>query len=418
VRSSRRTIVVIFTVRERNPAQLARSILSSTIAVLGPVDVPSLAPWLRTSGVPTANLPRGRPATSVTRLVDGLLQHTSCSLAVITLDFAVSRPATIRSDRLIVRVCPLRRRHRARDMFRAERTFMQEALEELSPALVHANWTYEYALAALAYGGTSLLTVRDWAPTILRHDRTPYRAARLIMNIKAISRAPNLVASSPYIAERLERWKRRSIDFIPGGIDDGLFFPRQREDTPKLREILAVNNGFSRFKNVGNLLRAYSRVRASLEETRLRLVGTGYEPNGTAQIWARSRGLDEGVIFHGSASQAELVTLYRRAALLVHPSREESFGNVLVEAMSQGLPVIGGRDSGAVPWVLGFGQAGRLVDVSSPVAISDAICEILADDSEWRRLSDSGYLRSHREFRSSVTSGRYADIYLSLIEGR
>jgi L-malate glycosyltransferase len=390
--------------------------LSSTIAVLGPVDVHSLAPWLRTSGVTPADLPRGRPATAVTRLVDGLLQHTSHSLVVMTLDFAVPRPTTIRSDRLTVRVCPLRNRHRARDLFRAERTFMRESLQELSPALVHANWTYEYALAALEYGGTTLLTVRDWAPTILRLDRTPYRAARLIMNIKAISRARNIVASSPYISDRLERWKRRPIEFIPEGLDDAIFLPRKRGDALKRGEILAVNNGFSRFKNVGNLLRAFPRVRASFGKTRLRLVGTGYEPNGTAQIWAHSRGLDEGVTFHGRASQAELVTLYRRAGLLVHPSREESFGNVLVEAMSQGLPVIGGHRSGAVPWVLGFGEAGRLVDVSSPAAISDAICEVLANDSEWRRLSDGGYQRAYREFRSSVTSRRYADIYSRLTQ--
>jgi L-malate glycosyltransferase len=170
----------------------------------------------------------------------------------------------------------------------------------------------------------------------------------------------------------------------------------------------------SQFKNVNSLIRAFALVRRSFGDWRLRLVGAGYEPYGTAELWARARGLAEGITFHGKASQTELIALYRSADLLVHPSREEAFGNVLVEAMSQGLPIIGGRNSGAVPWVLDFGTAGRLVDVSSPVSIANAICEVLTDEAEWWRLSRGGYRRSQSEFRSSVCARRYGASYAAL----
>ncbi len=77
--------------------------------------------------------------------------------------------------------------------------------------------------------------------------------------------------------------------------------------------------------------------------------------------------------------------------VFVHPSLEETFGNVLIEAIVEGVPVIGGTRSGAVPWVLGNGSAGLLVDVTSASSIEAAILRLTADDEARMQLTKHAF---------------------------
>jgi L-malate glycosyltransferase len=255
------------------------------------------------------------------------------------------------------------------------------------------------------------VTVHDWAPRILRYQPTPYRAVRLLMNLVALAGATAMTGPSPYIAERVHRLTGRLVKVVPNGIADEVFRPRNEPPSLRRPEVIAVNNGYSGFKNIGSLLRAFALVRAEIPGSRLRLVGTDHEPAGAAQQWAAEHELLDEVIFHGPVTQDELYPLLRAADLFVHPSREESFGLVLAEAMSQGLPVLGGLRSGAVPWVLGAGEAGSLVDVESPSDIAAGILVLLRDEEEWWRLSRAGYRRASEFFRTSKVLDRYVDAY-------
>ena len=134
-------------------------------------------------------------------------------------------------------------------------------------------------------------------------------------------------------------------------------------------------------KNVCALLRAMALVRAQYPDAQLRLVGHGLDPGGPVAAWARQQGLYTHIEFVGYVDRVELANEYGRAAVFCLPSLTESFGNTLVEALQAGLPVIAGKNSGAVPWVLFDGKAGRLVNVRDPAAIAAAICDAIGDPS-------------------------------------
>lgn len=68
--------------------------------------------------------------------------------------------------------------------------------------------------------------------------------------------------------------------------------------------------------------------------------------------------------------------------MLVHPALEESFGNVIVEGMMRKTPIIGGRNSGAVPYLLGFGERGFICDVASENEIAKTIVSVFNDNKE------------------------------------
>src|SRR5581483_7652495 len=100
-------------------------------------------------------------------------------------------------------------------------------------------------------------------------------------------------------------------------------------------------------------------------------------------------GIEERVRFAGPQTGAELARSYGAADLLVLPSRAETYGMVVTEALARGLPVVA-ADVGGVPEALGHGadgaRPGLLVPPDDPVALRDALRSWLEDVALRRRL--------------------------------
>jgi len=100
-------------------------------------------------------------------------------------------------------------------------------------------------------------------------------------------------------------------------------------------------------------------------------------------------GMDGRVRFAGPQAEAELAKSYASADVLVLPSRAETYGMVVAEALARGLPVIA-ADVGGVPEALGHGadgsRPGLLVPPGDPAALCDALRAWLDDGGLRRRL--------------------------------
>ena len=99
--------------------------------------------------------------------------------------------------------------------------------------------------------------------------------------------------------------------------------------------------------------------------------------------------LDQRVCFSGPQADAELARSYAAADVLVLPSRAESYGMVIAEALARGLPVVA-TAVGGVPEALGHDaegtRPGLLVPPGDPVALREAIRSWLDDAGLRRRL--------------------------------
>ena len=71
---------------------------------------------------------------------------------------------------------------------------------------------------------------------------------------------------------------------------------------------------------------------------------------------------------------ARMPLLYRAADAFLHLSLLESFGNVFVEAMASGLPVVG-HDTSRLRWIVGDGEP--LCDTLNPASLDDALARAL-----------------------------------------
>jgi len=87
----------------------------------------------------------------------------------------------------------------------------------------------------------------------------------------------------------------------------------------------------------------------------------------------------------------QLPAYYSGAEVLVNPSLYEGFGFPPVEAMACGCPVIV-SSAGALPEVVG--DAALVVDPNDPLALAEAIRQVLTDSSLRHRLVTAGLRRA------------------------
>jgi glycosyltransferase involved in cell wall biosynthesis len=115
------------------------------------------------------------------------------------------------------------------------------------------------------------------------------------------------------------------------------------------------------------------------------------DPDFVGQLQTRITGLGYGhrIRLTGILTGALLSNAYTTADLLVAPSRSETYGMAVTEALAHGLPVIA-ADVGGLPEALGSGtdgtRPGQLIPAGDPAALAAAIRDWLGDERRRRRL--------------------------------
>ena len=125
------------------------------------------------------------------------------------------------------------------------------------------------------------------------------------------------------------------------------------------------------------------------------------------EAMARSRGITSKVKFLGRRSDvAELISL---CSLLVLPSLAESFGFVLVEAMSLGKTVVAST-TGGIPEVVDHEKTGLLVPLADSEQLAGAISRVLQSPEWARELGEEGRKRAARFSFDNMMRG-YEAVY-------
>ncbi len=169
-----------------------------------------------------------------------------------------------------------------------------------------------------------------------------------------------------------------------------------REDPGRPLRILFIGGDFVR-KGGRVLLEAYRRHLR--EEFELHLV--------TASDVSPEPGV---FVYRGvPAHTQEWVKLWRSADVFVFPSALETFGIVLLEALSFGVPVVSSR-AGAASEVLGEGLAGVLVDRLTPDGLAAAIRGVFADPSATEARVRQGLARVAASYSVRSNARRLADM--------
>lgn len=368
------------------------------------------------------NIPQGLGGTAPTAIALELLKRGR-KVSIFTLDPNIEDNVKLKGENLDIYVGKYRKRGRDRmkDGFKIERDFISQSIMEASPDIVNAHWTYEFALGSLNSEVPIIVTARDAPLEILKLDFSIYRIVRLLMAWQVIRKTTNMTAVSQYIANHLNKYFyfTNNIKVIPNGIDTASFrMNRKTKEGSHKFVFFSIANGWGKLKNEKKLLYAFNSVHKKNSQTELWMFGQSHEPGGIAAKWATEKKLNDGVQFLGYIPHEKLMeqlSLYADA--LIHPSLEESFGNIFIESMFLGLPVVGGKYSGAVPSTLGFGEAGLLVDVRSENEIAEAMLMLSIDRGFAKRLGEAGRAYADSHYRISTVVDQYEQVYSQVLKG-
>lgn len=285
-------------------------------------------------------------------------------------------------------------------------------LAKLGADLYHApNYLIPYRAFRTGGGGPvrCIATIHDVIPLVVPGYAPHSRTARLKPLYRWCLRQTALRADAVFtVSECSRRDILRALALpdeaaarvraVHNGVDrafnaHGRSPVRARED-PAERVLLYVGRS-DPYKNVPMLVEAFAAARAAAPFPMKLVVAGPDDPRyPEAKDKARELGVGAAVEFAGSLRFPELVALYRRADLLVHPSRYEGFGLQIAEAFASGLPVLC-TDGGAAPEIAG--DAARVVPLSAGAAgFSAAMLALLCDPLALSRLRAAGLNRSPR----------------------
>jgi glycosyltransferase involved in cell wall biosynthesis len=182
-------------------------------------------------------------------------------------------------------------------------------------------------------------------------------------------RCDGLVCTNPEFYEfNKSTWK--SI-LIPNGVDINRFTPgphaRAELGLPQGKKIIVMASALIPSKQVALAVKAA----AQLPDVTLAVAGDG---PCREEVDNLARALLPGRYFRMSLSGDKMPGFYRSGDAFLHMSREESFGNVYIEAMACGTPVVA-HDYETTRWILGSNAT--LLDTTDPAATAAALRKVL-----------------------------------------
>ena len=280
-------------------------------------------------------------------------------------------------------------------------------VRRLAPDVLHAHWWFPSGAIGAAINALTSL------PVVTTMHGSDVRLAR---SIKAARPALGWVLRSSRTSTTVSQWLSQEVHALapkgpsplvapmPAATD--LFFPA---DVPRDGGILFVGR-LNAQKGIELLLPAFAAMRNS---PTLDIVGAGPD-EVSLRAMASSLGVAERVRWHGMLPQHELPAVYRRAAALVVPSRDEGLGLVAVEALLCETPVIA-FDSGGLRDIVKNGATGILVKDFTPATLAQSIDGLLGDPARAAALGKAGRHAALQHFAPEAVARNYARIYRGAI---
>ncbi len=226
------------------------------------------------------------------------------------------------------------------------------------------------------------------------------------IEIYAPSESMAAILADQRMSRRISMWTR--------GIDRDLFNPERRDMA--WRRTLGIADDEMVILFVGRIvlekgLDIVAAATAELETRgvphRMLVVG-----DGPARAWFAER--VPKAIFTGFLTGPDLARAYASADLMFNPSSTEAFGNVTLEAMASGLPVVAARATGSLSLVED-GVSGLLTTPDDVEGSADALAQVIADPEFRRSAGAAGLARAKRNDWDAI-NGRLLDRYLRVSE--
>ncbi len=310
---------------------------------------------------------------------------------------------------------------------------LSQILRQEQVQILHAHHYWEGVVAALAKRfcpATKILLSRHYTWDVLRLG---WVKRRLLLWIEGWSYqvADRVVVPTEYMARLVRQLHRGRVrlEVIPYGFEFSA--PKYERPSKERRQAVRTEQGASEGHfvviNVAShrvqkgqhvLLRAFQEFHAAVSQARLWLVGEGPDTpmlKALAEELGLIRGGDHAPCrFLGWRRGLEVRDLMAASDIMVHPTFSEAFPQVMIEALSLGLPVVITPVSGAVDY-LRHRETAWFVPIDNVEALKEALLYLYLHPQERTSMAEKGRSFVLDKFSYVHVNREYERLYESLI---
>jgi len=295
---------------------------------------------------------------------------------------------------------------------------LRRSIEVIKPALVHAQGSFvPYSTAASLVGKRypTVLTVHapiaeQWrfsgASDILYSfllDRTNERYV--------VSRIPDIITVSPHVRDVIRGMSCANIRVVPNGVEYEDIQNAKLSKSLKSPSVLYVGN-LRKVKGVDILLAAIPLVKRTVGDIHVYLAGAGPQEKELRKLAERLH-IAENIEFLGFIEGEEKYSYYKAADICVFPSRQESFGMGLLEAMASKKAVVA-SNVGGIPSIVADGESGLLFQCGDIGELAGKMVTLLQSRELRQTLGLAGWERA-RLFTWDRVAERTVEVYREVI---
>jgi len=248
-----------------------------------------------------------------------------------------------------------------------------------------------------------------------------------------------ILAISDFLAEDYRKFgfSSEQVFTLTNCVDTKLFFPpastqkkiqlRQEMDFPIDATILVFVGSVVERKGVDLLVQAFIKASVHYPDLYLLVVGPNnkYENPSLSEVFVnklysqiQQNGLKQRVLFTGLVQNPQrLAKIYRASDIFVFPSRNEGLGNVILEAMASGLPVIVSKLP-VLEKIIVHNETGVFVPVGTVDPVRDAILMLVENSSRAGHIGQKAASFVRNFYNFSEWQAQLVEFYNRLLNNK
>lgn len=228
------------------------------------------------------------------------------------------------------------------------------------------------------------------------------------ISLKVFQKADRCIAVSESLSKILSNKYKTHFDYLPNIVDTTFF---------KRIDKIEKNSHFSFFsagnldsnKNHTMLIDAFNLFHQMNTNSKLYIAGEGCEVDSLLKK-IKELNLENSVVLLGKLSRRDMVKLNNECHVFVLPSIKETFGVVLIEALSTGIPIIS-TNSGGPNSIITNKYLGEICDINIE-SLFNAMKKVYSNYDEYSTESIVNYV--NKNFSKQKIISELLDIYLSI----